>query len=879
MAFIDRSNLMCATPGCQLRVNSDPSFGGYCCCKCWWIQVNNAKPKKKHGDACEHIELPIDSIKAQIDWYPDGCNGPDEPRSQLPEASLNGQKALPASTTGRVPASSMAAMPTSAAPEAPTGLSLEDIRNIDNLSPEDLWKKAWSYICDLSAATKEDITEDAIFEQSRKVWYYWLQYQEDIGKYHQALSASAVQKPETVTAMVPVSTAATVLEHAPTQLGRDGPPRLPELLEGDWLQLPTEESIASAHQSAWSRGYNLTCLPECVVPGGHGKWGVALWCRCCNMYIAWLKKATSGNGEMDYSRDGGCPHFFGPNYYDLGDGGPDNTNGDGSSGRERQSLPLLESSPSSSPSKSSFPPPRSGMGPAAPSTLTYSEWGGANGHQPKAFQPGPSGNAPPGAWNGPPPGRCEDPMRNEDPWSRGANNPQSQPGSWQPAPKSKGPPSLLTQPSPAKGGNAWSNYPTHDRSLGPPPPQAMQSAPWSAAPPKAPPGGYPQEPQAAQSTSGWLDPPGPPGQTPSPPGFSTQESVSGTDNPWNLPSKAAPGTVSMRTAVPKRGPAKEGGPSSPPEGWRSQALPERMFKTPPPDSKSSPKVPPLSKSPPTTQGPQSSSGLAPNEVDLSELMAFMQGPGDQVPGPPPGLQQEQGIPPPPPKAKAPPPAFSGSRPAANGAAHVSHQVEEWVAAPPRSGAQQLIPGSAWANRMNAPQSNGWGWPAPGVSTSAPSTASRVLPMPVVTPGALELPPELKVSPEQLRNVEDTTLVCLICTQVVHNPVVTRCTHLFCYDCMKSWVETSSKAKALESVACPTCNEQLNENDVSCLSEDSTAAHGLLWRLYQDQIVKCAYHHEVDSGGKCSWQGKFKAYPQHVLLECECRKEAFQQNSL
>eukprot|EP00746_Dinoflagellata_sp_MGD_P032911 gnl/MRDRNA2_/MRDRNA2_17839_c0_seq1.p1 gnl/MRDRNA2_/MRDRNA2_17839_c0~~gnl/MRDRNA2_/MRDRNA2_17839_c0_seq1.p1 ORF type:complete len:847 (+),score=161.34 gnl/MRDRNA2_/MRDRNA2_17839_c0_seq1:221-2542(+) len=767
--------------------------------------------------------MPPDTPKAALGWFPDGCEGADDQFSTglatNSNAASNGNAHWqPAQATFHSSPS-----PASPVPEAPKGLSPQDVASIDSFTPQDLWQKAWSFTCDESFGNSNS-SESEIFNAARTTWYSWLKYQEEIKKHHAVLTVGAVLPPQAVTTVTPVR------QQAPTQLGRPGPAKLPELLEGNWLADPTEDSMASSLQSAWSRQYDLTCLPECVVPGFHGKWGIALWCRSCGSYVAWLKRSNH-SGEMEASPDGGCPHFFGPNYYVAGDGGIDDLNGSAAStiqrssaqhSVERQPLPLMDSSPSTSPGKkSSFPPARSGMGPAAPSSVTYQAWNGKET---------------------------------------------------------------------SSSGNAWSNYVAQERNASPN--QATNHQGWPGVPPKAIPAGYPQEPKAApQSAASWLDPPGLlKGRDDS--HGADDDDISGSRPPWQIPNNAGFAPASQRAPLPKRTPPIETSTAAQaPNGWSQamlgQGLPSQTF---PP--KAPPKGPPPSKvaSAPGPPGLGPAAKSTPSQVDLTELMAFMQqsNAGDQASGPPPvppvgQPPTGQVIPPPPPKAKAMPGFSSSSHAATNGS---SGAVGNGMRMQAEDFHQQLRPGTVWADTTNRHHANDGWLPVHGAraGVSIQDTEAqvfRVLPELVETPGVLELPPELRVTPEQLRS-EDGTLVCVVCTQVVHKPVVTRCTHLFCYDCMKAWVTANVKSKQVNgsngkhAVTCPTCNFELFENDITCLCEDSTAAHGLLWRLYQDQVIRCAYHHEIGEGS-CHWVGKFKDYAHHVLLECESRKEAFIRN--
>jgi len=73
---------------------------------------------------------------------------------------------------------------------------------------------------------------------------------------------------------------------------------------------PSAHTMQVAQMSALAQGYDATALPKNITCGCHAKWGIGLWCKKCNAYVAWVKKNSWDDGWW-ISDDGGCAHFGG----------------------------------------------------------------------------------------------------------------------------------------------------------------------------------------------------------------------------------------------------------------------------------------------------------------------------------------------------------------------------------------------------------------------------------------------------------------------------------------------------------------------------------------------------------------------------------------
>jgi SNF2 family DNA or RNA helicase len=89
---------------------------------------------------------------------------------------------------------------------------------------------------------------------------------------------------------------------------------------------------------------------------------------------------------------------------------------------------------------------------------------------------------------------------------------------------------------------------------------------------------------------------------------------------------------------------------------------------------------------------------------------------------------------------------------------------------------------------------------------------------------------LQLMVDNLRKGKDSGVhVCSICLEQVWMACVTKCGHVFCHDCIASWI--------IQSERCPTCRQQL---DVSDLIYVNDANESKLWLLRENYGTKMAH---------------------------------------
>jgi len=141
------------------------------------------------------------------------------------------------------------------------------------------------------------------------------------------------------------------------------------------------------------------------------------------------------------------------------------------------------------------------------------------------------------------------------------------------------------------------------------------------------------------------------------------------------------------------------------------------------------------------------------------------------------------------------------------------------------------------------------------------------------------PAEKKVQWDQLMldNTEDRQMieefVCKICQ--VHvvgcGPKLSRCSHLYCGDCIAQWFDAHPKsqswaqrAQAAGSVPCPVCKEPLKEGtDLFPVCAGGRTESAFLYRMLSGLKVMCANHSRCREDGKCDWTGEYGSIQAHM----------------
>eukprot|EP00929_Paragymnodinium_shiwhaense_P058467 TRINITY_DN29277_c0_g1_i1.p1 TRINITY_DN29277_c0_g1~~TRINITY_DN29277_c0_g1_i1.p1 ORF type:complete len:297 (-),score=42.56 TRINITY_DN29277_c0_g1_i1:365-1255(-) len=106
-----REVLLCANANCWFARNQDPTYGGYCCRKCFWRSLQPGKSKnskKKHGPNCSKVWAP-DGVARAPKVVPEGEEVPsgaeednEDEASQEPEEPVrNGRQAAPPGWAGQ----------------------------------------------------------------------------------------------------------------------------------------------------------------------------------------------------------------------------------------------------------------------------------------------------------------------------------------------------------------------------------------------------------------------------------------------------------------------------------------------------------------------------------------------------------------------------------------------------------------------------------------------------------------------------------------------------------------------------------------------------------------------------------------------------------
>lgn len=733
----------------------------------------------------------------------------------------------------------------------------------------------------------------------------------------------------------------------------------------DWdLPQPTEETLGSAAQSAWSRGYNLTGLPECIVPGAHGKkWGIALWCLKCKQYVCMMKKEVDGSYEI--SEDKGCLHFVAKEFVP--------------GGQNREPEDVGEFTQASSDQAGSS---MAGAGASGDSDLDN------RFHSNQIHQVLPSNqvvcarrwtrptDADPldhhGAVDLPRSTWLSATSSQDQPWPAAApqstflqeiSSQESHPGnqvsgqSFSPRGVFQG---ISSQDSPS--GESWAYLPKNSRN------DSNMDDVYSGGYIGAPPGLHSAEPKELSFTSRNDDP------KPVATGFLRHMKTGGSSgeerNYSSIDEHAfATQTTSAADTGNESWPAYMSSLPSEPPPPPPPLLQSEMSDSHSEDCLRSPFEAPLSEqiyddghcpfealpqceqseqhdskepsehlsaAPSLSQryvgdnlsvssepeffsslherdGPSLPNETSPEQVD-EYIFAFenveegsQDGSADEARG----LKDESWT------------TVTKGRRRGKDAKDAKDQLKDKSKSTKQHLAQLLgndqtldtrvecsqpqvqpssqfagvsslpaelctataTPGSYAAALSHEASSSSSGWAAVvSASAGAPTggQATRnflmdILPtIPQNSARSLSLPKEDKVGPEQLV-VEDDTMVCVVCTMLINEPVVTTCSHMYCYDCMKDWIQATERKrevaqlddrKEIPVLKCPTCDLELQKKgDINLLSEDSNGVHGVLLRMYSDTFLYCIHHSSAGGDGTCSWQGKFKDYKKHITESC------------
>ncbi|EER02765.1 hypothetical protein Pmar_PMAR003238 [Perkinsus marinus ATCC 50983] len=144
--------------------------------------------------------------------------------------------------------------------------------------------------------------------------------------------------------------------------------------------------------------------------------------------------------------------------------------------------------------------------------------------------------------------------------------------------------------------------------------------------------------------------------------------------------------------------------------------------------------------------------------------------------------------------------------------------------------------------------------------------------------------EIKIDTDQLLNPtpESEEFVCKIChTYIVGcHPKITKCSHMFCGDCLeewsqiqptfRSWVQVARTAGQARNVPCPVCKTPLNDKkEIFSINppDPQRPECQSIWKMLSSLKIKCHYDPDFDPTGSCHWTGTYSTYQAHAK---ECR---------
>lgn len=184
----------------------------------------------------------------------------------------------------------------------------------------------------------------------------------------------------------------------------------------------------------------------------------------------------------------------------------------------------------------------------------------------------------------------------------------------------------------------------------------------------------------------------------------------------------------------------------------------------------------------------------------------------------------------------------------------------------------------------------------GHSTAVDNSASQELPKAVnngKTQPRRQAPPVAaagtglrRILPEQMQDVDaGSQMICTLCQYVMINPVITKCSHLVCDPCFKSWVSAKvaehkqgpNSGQKMSGMPCPLCDEELKMDDVTPLDKAQGPATALLQRRWRNMQIRCVHHRDhfkyafgkdaewlrQETGLECCWIGDQVSYENHL----------------
>src|SRR5688572_21376778 len=102
-------------------------------------------------------------------------------------------------------------------------------------------------------------------------------------------------------------------------------------------------------------------------------------------------------------------------------------------------------------------------------------------------------------------------------------------------------------------------------------------------------------------------------------------------------------------------------------------------------------------------------------------------------------------------------------------------------------------------------------------------------------------------------------ICSICQDISWKPVITDCTHIFCFKCLKTWYDQQElDAKSYPyQYSCPTCKTVHYSNRLHLLSKKEANNYRRLGTI----IIKCKQSSE------CQWVGEYSEAENHIQKHC------------